>query len=534
MKRLHDSAVSDDAALAVSTPPKSAITAYAPPPARWLKPVSLVLMLVQNAAFVLVMRFSRKQQAGATSAQTYSIGMVVALQEAFKMIICFAVLAAPPAGSLWLALEPLTRPRELLNIAVPAFCFTLQNNILYVALSNLDALTFQITYQLKTLLTALFSVVLLGKQMSGLQWLSQLTLMVGIILAQLADTPPASGGGSGKILDVLDVLAPPPAALSAAAAAPPPPALATTPTPTRSLTIGLAAVLTAALSSAFASVYFERLLKEKPAPAPLPPPLPAHFAEAGGDGGTGAAGADGCRGGSGGSNLHSSGSGGSNLHSSGSGGSNLHSSGSGGSDLHSSGGSGSGSGSGSDGGSACGSGSGGGGSGGGGGNGSGSDGGGGGGGGGSAVVGGSGVVKVSPKPAPTSLWVRNVELCAWTVPLNLALALESGHRTEGGMSGLLHHPLRGFEPSTWAVIVVNGFGGLLVAIVIKYADNIWKGFATAGAIVATGAVAPLLDLGPSPNALLIAGTTLVIISLFMYALPPRAPRPQPGSRLREV
>ena len=507
MKRPHDSAVSDDAALAVSTPPKSAITAYAPPPARWLKPVSLVLMLVQNAAFVLVMRYSRKQQAGATSAQTYSIGMVVALQEAFKMIICFAVLAAPPAGSLWLALEPLTRPRELLNIAVPAFCFTLQNNILYVALSNLDALTFQITYQLKTLLTALFSVVLLGKQMSGLQWFSQLTLMVGIILAQLADTPPASGGGSGKILDVLDVLAPPPAALSAAAAAPPPPALATTPTPTRSLTIGLAAVLTAALSSAFASVYFERLLKEKPAPAPLPPPLPAHFAEAGGDGGKGAAGADGCRGGSGGSNLHSSGSGGCNLHSSGRGGSNLHSSGSGGSDLHSSGGGGSGSGSGSDGGSACGSGSGG---------------------------GGSGVVKVAPKPAPTSLWVRNVELCAWTVPLNLALALESGHRTEGGMSGLLHHPLRGFEPSTWAVIVVNGFGGLLVAIVIKYADNIWKGFATAGAIVATGAVAPLLDLGPSPNALLIAGTTLVIISLFMYALPPRAPRPQPGSRLREV
>ena len=507
MKRLHD-AVRDDADPAVSTPPKSAITAYAPPPARWLKPVSLVLMLVQNAAFVLVMRYSRKQQAGATSAQTYSIGMVVALQEAFKMIICFGVLAAPPVGSLWLAFEPLTRPRELLNIAVPAFCFTLQNNILYVALSNLDALTFQITYQLKTLLTALFSVALLGKQMSALQWLSQLTLMVGIILAQLADTPPASGGGSGTILDVLDVLAPPPAALRAAAAPPPPP------TPARSLPIGLAAVLTAALSSAFASVYFERLLKEKPAPAPLPPPPTAQLAEAGSDGGSGGSGdggADGCSSGSGGSNLHSSGSGGSHLHSSGGGGSGS----GGGSDSGSAGGSGSGGG---------GSGSGGGGSGGGDGNGSGSDGGG----------GGSGVTKVAPKPAPTSLWVRNVELCAWTVPLNLTLALESSHRTEGGMSGLLHHPLRGFEPSTWAVIVVNGFGGLLVAIVIKYADNIWKGFATAGAIVATGAVAPLLDLGPSPNALLIAGTTLVIISLFMYALPPRAPRPQPGTRLREV
>ena len=73
----------------------------------------------------------------------------------------------------------------------------------------------------------------------------------------------------------------------------------------------------------------------------------------------------------------------------------------------------------------------------------------------------------------------------------------------GGLLALLSSPLSGFESSTWAIIVVNGIGGLLVAAVIKYADNIWKGFATAGAIVLTGLLAPLLDLGPSPSVLLL-------------------------------
>ena len=145
--------------------------------ATWLKPTALVLMLVQNASFVLIMRYSRKQQASST--QLYNIGIVVTLQEVFKLLVCCIAISCGPDGTMEKALRPLGRPRELLRIAIPAICFTLQNNILYVALSNLDPLTFQITYQIKTLLTALFSVSLLSKSLSQLQWLSQVTLTLG-------------------------------------------------------------------------------------------------------------------------------------------------------------------------------------------------------------------------------------------------------------------------------------------------------------------------------------------------------------------
>ena len=99
-------------------------------------------MLVQNAAFVLVMRYSRKQQ-GHSNTEQYNPAIVVTLQEVFKVVICFAVLAMTGGPS---GLAVLAQPEELRRIAIPAICFTLQNNILYVALSNLDPLLFQITY----------------------------------------------------------------------------------------------------------------------------------------------------------------------------------------------------------------------------------------------------------------------------------------------------------------------------------------------------------------------------------------------------
>lgn len=42
--------------------------------------------------------------------------------------------------------EILNKPMETLKLAIPSGIYTLQNNLLYVALSNLDAATYQVSY----------------------------------------------------------------------------------------------------------------------------------------------------------------------------------------------------------------------------------------------------------------------------------------------------------------------------------------------------------------------------------------------------
>ena len=73
------------------------------------------------------------------------------------------------------------------------------------------------------------------------------------------------------------------------------------------------------------------------------------------------------------------------------------------------------------------------------------------------------------------------------------------------------------------------FGGLIVGMVVKYADNILKNFANALSVIFTvlGAI-PLFEQYPS--AWFIVGVAAVLLSVFMYgkATPPVRARPHPG------
>jgi len=66
------------------------------------------------------------------------------------------------------------------------------------------------------------------------------------------------------------------------------------------------------------------------------------------------------------------------------------------------------------------------------------------------------------------------------------------------------------------IIILQSVGGILVAVVVKYADNILKGFATSSAIVISCVVSVyLFDVTLSVQ--FIIGTVFVMLSIYLYA-----------------
>nr|XP_021409009.2 UDP-galactose translocator [Lonchura striata domestica] len=202
-----------------------------------VKYASLGVLVLQNASLVLSIRYVRT-----LPGERFLPTTAVVMAEAMKGSACLLLLLIQHRGSVRQTAVTLHEAvvgqfGDTLRLAVPSLIYTLQNNLQYVAISNLPAATFQVTYQLKILTTALFSVLLLGTALSRLQWLSLALLFAGVALVQAEQAravPPAG----------------------AAAPSPGPEAA-----PVQSYAVGLAAVAASCLSSGFAGVYFERLLK---------------------------------------------------------------------------------------------------------------------------------------------------------------------------------------------------------------------------------------------------------------------------------
>src|SRR5256885_7784890 len=101
--------------------------------------------------------------------QRYFTSTAVFLNEMIKLAVCLSVALydisrslppSTPATTLFTALYNSVFTADSWKLAIPATLYTLQNSLQYIAVSNLDAATFQVTYQLKILSTALFSVAM--------------------------------------------------------------------------------------------------------------------------------------------------------------------------------------------------------------------------------------------------------------------------------------------------------------------------------------------------------------------------------------
>lgn len=104
------------------------------------------------------------------------------------------------------------------------------------------------------------------------------------------------------------------------------------------------------------------------------------------------------------------------------------------------------------------------------------------------------------KKSDVSLWVRNVQLGIFSIPQAAALMLAD--RALISSQG----PLVGFTALAWSVVMLRAFGGLLVACVVKYADNVLKTYATAIAIILTCVITTITTrVAPSLRFLQVCG-----------------------------
>ncbi|CAM9173725.1 unnamed protein product [Ectocarpus fasciculatus] len=196
---------------------------------RNVKTLSLGCLVAQNCALVLTMRYSLTVEG-----PRYISSTAVALMEILKLAVCFAVVYLESGElrtfSKKLRVEVAEKPREMAKLMIPAMLYTLQNNMLYMALENLDAATYSVCYQTKILTTALFSVVLLRRKLSTTKWGALVLLAIGVALAQLS----SQSTNSHKADESSEGQSP---------------------------VVGFLCVMGAACTSGFAGVYFEMLLK---------------------------------------------------------------------------------------------------------------------------------------------------------------------------------------------------------------------------------------------------------------------------------
>lgn len=212
-----------------------------------LKAVVLVLLVFQNCALILTMKYSVSQKPDRT--EQYMPVVAVTVNEIMKFSTCLLVVMCDKNFHTILK-ESFFDLKDYILTAVPALLYFVQNNLLYFAVSRLDTAVFQVTYQLKILTTAIFSVLILSRKLTKKQWLALLLLVPGVALVQLSARRDSHGSNS----DASDEQH--------------------TQTELHAQSSdhhanffrqasGLAAILAACITSGFAGVFFEKVLKGK-------------------------------------------------------------------------------------------------------------------------------------------------------------------------------------------------------------------------------------------------------------------------------
>lgn len=314
-----------------------------------LKWVALVSLIVQNSGLAIAMRYTLIMAAGDPD-KRYITSTAVLTAEILKLLIssflCYRDDAKRNQAEFTRILhqEFVENKADFFKLMVPSFLYTVQNSLQYFSMSCLSAPVFQVLYQMKIITTALFSVLLLAKRISGLQWMSILALAVGVAMVQLSQQSTSEADKANSIA-------------------------------------GLVSVMFSCLTSGFAGVYFEMVLKSSKA----------------------------------------------------------------------------------------------------------------------------------------SIWLRNIQLSVIGIVIS---ALSCYGRDGAAISS--RGFFAGYNSWVWLVVILQAAGGLLVAMVVKYADNVLKGFATSISIVFSALISAVYFRDISINSAFVFGSLVVLISVYLYGYQPAA------------
>lgn len=119
------------------------------------------------------------------------------------------------------------------------------------------------------------------------------------------------------------------------------------------------------------------------------------------------------------------------------------------------------------------------------------------------------LIKLNPKQ---DLWIRNLQLAILCLTMSSIAMFYQDY--EAIMTDGL---LQGYSKTVWIVVFLQAFGGLIVAAVVKHADNILKGFATSLSIIFSTLLSFYLFETFNPSLNFYIGSTVVIISTIMYS-----------------
>jgi UDP-sugar transporter A1/2/3 len=187
--------------------------------------VALSLLLLQNTGMIILMRLSRLKAGG--GGVMYDIRSAVFLNELMKLCFSSYMYVTTEKGSIQ-DIKAKSPPLHLFKVIVPSALYVLQNNLQYVAVSNLPASVYQVLIQMKIITTALMSEVLMNRRHNKAQWASLFSLFAGLAMVQSSLAGAAASSFVGN------------------------------------LSLGIIAVVVSCVTSAGAGVYFERVVKGTP------------------------------------------------------------------------------------------------------------------------------------------------------------------------------------------------------------------------------------------------------------------------------